>query len=455
MNKITLLIGLLVCNSWAMKVDDFVTHLQNNHPVFVQFELSKTIKKADIKIKSSIQDWLIGVNTQYKNENFNHSTKPPYSQLESYSAEFFARKKLINLGSEISIKHNWLKQNEKTEKVNSQFSVEYLHSLLKNKQGINDRLALDLSKLNAIESKLINAQQEEVFLQTQLKKFIDLAHAQAQVKVAQNRLKLAERERALIQRKFSAGLVAKVDVLLQEDAYQGAYIQKLQSEQNRVALQSELAITLGINASNLNAEFNLFKLYKIKNNNLSLYLSKHSKDLQRLKINLSALKRQLESDNNQQQDKLDFVLNLSQTGEAKSYQKSIQRQNTSWRIGFNYTHPLGGLLSNAQVEKTQTNIELLQAQVRVKLLAILAQANHLKQTLVFLERRLESSKIRIKNAKNRAMEEKKRYQNGVANISFLIAAQNNEQIVHSNYLIAARDYQKSVVDFKTLMGELL
>ncbi len=68
---------------------------------------------------------------------------------------------------------------------------------------------------------------------------------------------------------------------------------------------------------------------------------------------------------------------------------------------------------------------------------------------------LDSNKVQIKIAKARTVEEKSRYENGNSQASFVISAQNNEQNVKLNYAQVAKNYQKSVIDFKAVVDQLL
>ncbi len=124
-------------------------------------------------------------------------------------------------------------------------------------------------------------------------------------------------------------------------------------------------------------------------------------------------------------------------------------------MGLGLSYPIGGTKAKSNIEKTQIKITKLKQQRREQLLDIFAQAKVLKQKIGHLSKMLDSNKVQIKIAKARAVEEKSRYENGNSQASFVISAQNNEQNVKLNYAKVAKNYQKSVIDFKAVVDQLL
>ena len=68
---------------------------------------------------------------------------------------------------------------------------------------------------------------------------------------------------------------------------------------------------------------------------------------------------------------------------------------------------------------------------------------------------LKANKTQIQIAKQRTVEEKTLYAEGNGQISFLISAQNNEQSAKLNYMKTARNYQKSVLEYKASIDQLV
>ncbi len=426
----------------AMTQHEFIQRLKDTHLFFTQLDLSVQIKQIDQQATTANQDWVAGVKTNFKSEDVSAT-----DDSETTSVDFSVTKKILSSGADMTLKHNWKKEN----KVNgNKFSIDYVHPLLKNASGINDQLNTDLSNIDIQISRLDAAEQQEVFILAQLKKFVDLAYAQARLMINNQRLDLATQELALIKQKFTMSVVDKVDVLLQEDAYQSAKQQQLQARQDLNLLRHEMAIILDISFSNVKAEFDLYQHHTTNNDNLKQYLLSNSRVLKIADLNQDLLKRQLKSDKSNSKVQLDLRLGISSASED-----FISNQSPSWNIGLDLGYPIGGTKAKSAIEKTQIKLARAKQQKQEQLLNIHAKANALKQKIQYLLEILDSNKMQIKIAKARTKEEKRRYNNANSQASFVISAQNNEQNANLNHIQVAKNYQQSVLDFKATIDQLL
>ncbi len=458
-NLTTVLIFAICLDAQAMTQNKFIERLKNTHPFFTQLDLSVQIKQIDQQATTANQDWIVGVKTNFKNEDSDISSITTYNDLNTTSVDFSATKKIVSSGANIIVKHNW-KNKSKAEITSlntnrNKFSIDYLHPLLKNAGGINNQLNTDLSNIDVQISRLEIAEQQEVFILTQLKKFIDLAYAQERLMINNQRLDLATQELTLVKQRFTMSVVDKVDVLLQEDAYQSAKQQQLQTQQDLNFLRHEMAIILDIDFSNIRAEFDLYRGYTTNDDNLKQYLLSNSRVLRIANLNQDLLERQLKSDKNNSKIQLDLKLGISNEGENGRYTDSISNQGPSWNIGLDLSYPIGGTQAKSAIEKTQIKLARAKEQKQEQLLNIHAKANALKQKIQYLVEILESNKTQIEIAKARTKEEKRRYNNANSQASFVISAQNNEQSASLNHIQVAKNYQQSVLDFKATIDQLL
>ncbi|ABL02333.1 Outer membrane protein-like protein [Candidatus Ruthia magnifica str. Cm (Calyptogena magnifica)] len=459
-NLTTALIFITCLDVQAITQNEFIKRLKDTHPFFTQLDLSVQIKKIDQQATTANQDWIVSVNTNFKSEDVNNiSSITTYNNLNTTLVDFSATKKIVSLGANITLKHSWKDKNKATTASlntnRNKFSIDYVHPLLKNASGINDRLNIDLSNIDIQISKLEATEQQEVFILTQLKKFIDLAYAQVRLMINNQRLNLAIQELTLVKQKFTMLVVDKVDVLLQEDAYQSAKQQQLQAQQDLNILRHEMAITLDISFSDVKAEFDLYQRYTTNDDNLKQYLLTNSRILKIADLSQDLLKRQLKSDRNNSKVQLDLKFGISSEGEDSRYIDSIFNQSPSWNIGLELSYPIGSTQAKSTIEKTQIKLARAKEQKQEKLLNIHAKAKALKQKIQYLVEILESNKMQIKIAKARTKEEKRRYNNTNSQTSFVISAQNNEQSVNLNHIQVAKKYQQSVLDFKATIDQLL
>lgn len=439
----------------AMTQHEFIQRLKDTHPFFTQLDLSVKIKQIDQQATTANQDWVVGVKTNFKSEDASDISSATYDDLDTTSVDFSATKKIVSSGADITLKHSWKDKNKDLNINRNKFSIDYVHPLLKNASGINDQLNTDLSNIDIQISRLDAAEQQEVFILAQLKKFVDLTYAQARLMINNQRLDLATQELALVKQKFTMSVVDKVDVLLQEDAYQSAKQQQLQARQDLNLLRHEMAIILDISFSNVKAEFDLYQHHTTNNDNLKQYLLTNSRVLKIADLNQDLLKRQLKSDRSNSKVQLDLRLGISSEGESRHYTDSISNQSPSWNIGLDLGYPIGGTQAKSAIEKTQIKLARAKQQKQEQLLNIHARAHALKQKIQYLLEILNSNKMQIKIAKARTKEEKRRYNNANSQASFVISAQNNEQNANLNHSQVAKNYQQSVLDFKAVIDQLL
>jgi outer membrane protein TolC len=172
-------------------------------------------------------------------------------------------------------------------------------------------------------------------------------------------------------------------------------------------------------------------------------------------LSQKTLKRQLLSFKNASKAKLDLKLGISSAGENTDYSKSLSNQSTTWKVGLGLSYPIGGIEADSNTKKINMELEILMQSKREQLLNIYTQAKTLKEKIQLSKKMMRSNQTQIKISKARTVEEKQRYSNGNGQASFVINAQNNEQIVRLNYAQVATNYQKSILEFKASIDQLV
>ena len=448
---ITILILLTGFNAQAISEREFIERLKATHPFFEQQALSSQIKQVEKRLTTANEDWVISINGNYKNENASDISSSTYNKLNTTSADVSATRKIANSGSDITFKHAWKDKNKDVNTTRNRFSLDYTYPLLRNRDGVNDQLDGDVAQIAIEKNTLERLEQEEDFILKKLKRFVDLAYAQEQQLINERRLALAGQELNLVKQKFAASVVDKVDVLLQEDAYQRAQQQLLQAQQDLILLRHEIAITLALNFDQVVANTDLYKIYSAK----EVWLLADTRALKITALDQKTLKRQLFSFKNESQAKLDLNLGLASEGENSSYSNSLENQSATWNVGLDWSYPLGGVKSSNNVKKAEIKLARLAQYKREQLLELNVQATILKEKIKLLMQMLKSNKKQISIAKARTIEERERYANGSGQASFVISAQNNEQNAQLGYAQVATNYQKAVLDFKATIDQLV
>jgi outer membrane protein TolC len=429
----------MVLQAQAMTQAEFVQYLKNNHPFFNQQALSAQIKQVEMQATRANEDWLMIISTVYNKD-------------QKDSVSFSANKTFTDNGSRATLSHTWVDANTADGK--SKFSLDYVYPLLRNNGGINDRLELDISQVAVVQNNLSRSEQEENFILKKLKRFVDLNYAQEQQLIHEHRLSLAKQELVLVRKKFTASVVNKVDVLLQEDAYQKAKQQLLQAQQDLVVLRHEIAITLGIDFDQIITTINLYRPYKINDQYNKKQLLGKARVLKITDLDLKILKRQLASFKNESQAQLDLNLGLVSEGENTNYSNALSNQSTSWNIGLGLSYPLGDIKSSSNITKAQIKIQRLMQYKQEQTLDLSIAITTLREKIILLSELLKSNQKQIMIAKDRTTEEKAQYANGNGKASFVISAQNNEQNALLGYAQVATNYQKSVLEYKATLDIL-
>ncbi|MEO1916894.1 MAG: TolC family protein [Candidatus Thioglobus sp.] len=443
-----LLTGL---NVQAISEREFVEQLKSTHPFFEQQALSSQIKQVEKYLTNANEDWIVAIDSNYKNENASDVSSSTYNKLNTTSVDVSATRKLADSGSDITFKHTWKDKSKDVDTTRNKFSLDYTYPLLRNRYGVNDQLDGDVAQIAIDKNILDRLEQEENFILKKLKRFVDLAYAQEQQLINERRLVLAGQELNLVKQKFAASVVDKVDVLLQEDAYQRAQQQLLQAQQDLILLRHEVAITLALNFDQVVANIDLYKIYAAK----EVRLLTDTRVLKITALDQKTLKRQLFSFKNESEAKLDLNLGLASEGENSSYSNSLENQSATWNVGLGWSYPLGGIKSSNNVKKAEIKLARLAQYKREQLLDINVQATILKEKIKLLMQMLKSNKKQISIAKARTVEERERYANGSGQASFVISAQNNEQNAQLGYAQVATNYQKAVLDFKATIDQLV
>jgi len=430
MNKtLSLSIALLFsANAVAITQSEFAKRLQEVHPFFTQQGFDQQTSKLDYIATTANQDWVLTGSVDSINS----------LNTQSSSSTIGATHNLVDTGADITISNVW-SDGVATDKL----SVSFTQPLLKGIGGVNDQLKGDLSIIKIDINNLKRAQNAEQFILSQLFKLVDLSFAQQQLTLTTQRLELSQQELTLVKEKFTQSVVDQVDVFLQEDAYQRVLQKQFQAEQELDLLKEELSVLLKIPSMQIKSDFNLYTLYQSNLGNLQDYLRQDTTEMKISQLERTLLQRQLLSDKNNTQAQLNLELSASNSND------------NDWRVGLGLSYPLGDTKAKSALEKTQIGLSKAKENSKEQLINLTIKASVLNKKLMHLVKLLGTYQARIKIAQSRALAEKKRYELGNSPISFVISAQNNVHDVNLAYAQVAANYQKSVLEFKAVVDQLL
>ena len=220
-NRIACVLCLFVSsNVIAITAEEFSAKLMQTHPYFLQLSLSEKVSLIDQKIARTYTDWNIQM---VANESFSagdDTSSRVYNDLFTTSYEVSASRKIANSGADLNLKHSWNRTDKDSAVLNTNvFSLDYVRPLLQNKDGLNDRLAVDVADIDLLTKQMNLLEQAESFLASKLTKLVDLALKQELEQLYMFQLELSKQQLDLAEEKFSNSLIDKSSFLQEKDTY--------------------------------------------------------------------------------------------------------------------------------------------------------------------------------------------------------------------------------------------
>jgi len=444
----------LSTNVIAITAEEFSVKLMQTHPFFLQLSLSEKVSLVDQKIARTYTDWNIQMGA---NESFTAGddiSSRLYKDLYTTSYEVSANKKIANSGANLNLKHSWNRNDKDSTVLNTNvFSLDYVRPLLQNKDGLNDRLAVDVADIDLLAKQVNLLEQAESFLASKLTKLIDLALKQELEKLYMFQLELSKQQLDLAEEKFSNSLIDKSSLLQEKDTYIKANQQWLQSNRELNILRQELASLIDVKESEMVVEFDLFKEQTIMRVEPAVFV-KNSRPMQKFDFDKSKLQRQLETYENKTMPSVNLNIGIASQAENDKYFSSFGNRDFSWNIGVDVSYPLGVRKESLDVERAEISIAQLDAQRRETEINSEQQISYLLAQIDLLAELVEISLEQGELANEKVIEEKTKYDDARGQKSLLIAAQKNANLARLTNIQTAASYQKIIIDYQAAVDQL-
>ena len=444
----------LSLNVTAITLNEFSESLVESHPYFVQLSLSEKSSLLNQKSLSTYTDWNIKAGASETFTGGEDVDSRQYKDLYSTKYEIGATRKVENSGASVNLKHSLTRNDKDSSATHSNlFSVDYVRPLLQNKDGLNDRLNLDLASIDLMAKKVSLEEQAENFLASKLKKFIDLALKQEIVKNHKAALDLAKQQLDLTEDKFKNSLV-DVTVLIQEkDKFVKAKQQSLQSNKELIIERRELADLIGVKESDMIIEMNLFEEFKLDNISPREFV-KNSRAMQQYDFDKAKLQRELETNENKTMPNVNLNLGLSSLGENDKYFGSFGNRDYSWNIGVDISYSLGSRKELIAVENTEIKMSDVDAKREEAEINSVQQINYLLAQVDLLSELVELYLEQGALAEEKVIEEQIKFSEARGEKSLVLAAKISANQANLTYLQAAGTYQKIIIDYKAATDQL-
>jgi len=455
-NKIlTLCFVVLYTEASALSVAEYTTALIKTHPYFLQLSLSEEASLIDQQAALTYTDWSIRGSVNNSNASGDHLASRSYSDLNMTAYEISARKNIEQTGGNISLNHSWNRNNRdgSVSRVNA-ISMDYSQPLLQNKGGLNDRLGADIAAIEVTTQGLNRAEQFESFVASITKRLIDLVLAKEKESVYHQQLNLTTAQLELVENKLRSGLVERSEMLGELDTKLRAEQQWLQAQQELYLLRQELAAQINIQPSAMVIEFDLYQQHEIAQIDVEIVLP-GLRLIQQIQLEKQKLLRQRQSLENKLLPSVNLSVGLSTQGEADSYLDGFSSQDQSWRVGVDVSYPLGQNKAKLDLQRSELSLARLNARQREVEMNIKQQISALVSQVSLLSQMMQTSLAQKQIAEDKLGEEKLRYSNARGQKIWLIGAEKALNMANFAYAQVAASYQKSVVEYRSAIDQLL
>ena len=455
LNRIACIFCLfLSTNVIAITAEEFSSKLMQTHPFFLQLSLNEKVSLIDQKIARTYTDWNIQLGADESFSSGDDISSRLYNNLYTTSYEVSALRKIANSGANVNLKHSWNRNDKDSTVLNSNvFSIDYVMPLLQNKDGLNDRLAVDVADIELLANQVDLLEQAENFLALKLNQLVDLALKQELEKLYMFQLELSKQQLDLAEEKFSNSLIDKSSFLQEKDIYVKANQQWLQSSRELNILRKEMASLIDVKDSEMIVEFDLFEEQNIIRVEPAVFV-KNSRPMQKLDFDKSKLQRQLETYENKTMPNVNLNMGFASQAEDEKYFSSFGNRDYSWNIGVDVSYPLGVRKESLDVERAEISIAQLDAQRREAEINSEHQISYLLAQIDLLAELVEITLEQGELANEKVIEEKTKYDQARGQKSLLIAAQKNANLARLSNVQAAASYQKIIIDYRAATDQL-
>jgi len=456
-NNILLIFILASFNGYSMTQSDFIKLYKSSHPSFKYQELESEIKQLNFEYYKGVEDWDLKILTKYQDIDNTGFIDASTEELEINTLELSASRKFVDSGVDINLANTITdKTLDSSDRGNVKTSLDISLPLMKNKFGLNDRLDIDLAKIEIEKHLLDKFEKNEKSIAIALKTFIDLAFYEEQLKINQERFNLAKSEHELSTKKYKASVIDKADMLLQDVTLQNSKKQLIKSEQELAIIKEEIALLINIKSSLVSStNFDLYKIANIDLSNIKSYLVINSRELNSINLEKKLNERKISSYENKTLPNLDLDIGITSEGQKDNISNANSNQKTSWNVGLTYSLPIG---------QTQEKSELLIARKMIKkselkydelLIDLMTLGRKYSQQVDSLKEIINIEKKQILIANERSREQRENYNNGNGEMEFVISAQDSVQTARLNLAESVTQYQKLLIDIKALLDQLI
>ncbi len=148
-------------------------------------------------------------------------------------------------------------------------------------------------------------------------------------------------------------------------------------------------------------------------------------------------------------------MGIASQGEHNKFFKSFSNRDYSWNVGVNVSYPINPVKESLDIQRAEINIAQIDAHKSEKVIDIEQQISFLVSQINLLDELMSINVKQVQLANQKIAEEAIKYKEARGQKSLLISAQKNANQALLSSLQTATNYQKTIIDYRATIDQLL
>jgi outer membrane protein TolC len=457
----------------TITLDGFLDEVRDDHPFFTKQQLNTEIAVKERDSYLGARDWTLTSSPYYVYQEPLASNPFTPSRLHALGVGAGAERAFWSTGGRFSVSWTTGFTDQELEDIvipdvveipagppeyyENKFYVMYTQPLLQNFKGKLDRLAYDLAEYAIDISEIQALESNEEFLLDAGTRFLEWVFLTEQLRIAEERLALAEEQLEQAIRKREANLVDEVDVLRAEDAVRMTRQNIMFIELQWKSKRAELAVLAqSEELYEVTPEFDIYRLVELPSIDEAVAeMKQDSRLLELLEVQSVQLAQSREGIFESGRAQLNLNVGAGLMGGDDDFGGSLTLDSPDLLVSLDLRYPLSRTTMEADLAKTDLQLRLLEKEIENVSLDLEAAIRNLLIQIDEMEGVLLINQEHIESARAKTEEELRMYNQGRSMLTFVIQSRDDEQQAKLTYAQNAASYHQLVLTYRAVMDELL
>lgn len=443
-----------------VSLESFQQHIRNSHPGFRIQVLDAQVAEKRRDAARGQEDWFITSNPYYRDEEPVSSSAFNPSELSTYGLDAALSRKIWKTGGELSMSLNYDYSDQITPLIEfpgapagqgfetseptfhrHRALITYLHPLLKNAGGLQDRLEYDMRDYVARITSIQAVENQEDLLLQLSSNFLQTVLLKEQRRIAVEREQLSREQLEASRQQRAQNLVDEVDLLRAENNEQLAKQRVVIAESNYRSALAELRVLAGYD-EHFDPVFDVFATNAIPDTKaLRVALEQDARLIRAIDLESQRLRWQGRALRDGVQAQLDLALSGGLSSGDVTYGDSLSFDQPEYQVGLRFSVPWGNRTIKRELEANELEVER-NAKRREDLLRTLESGiQRIVLQMVELNKIIQLNQTQLESSRKQTAEEQKSYEQGRSPLTFVIQSRDGEAQAENRLVESAIQYQ--------------